>query len=166
MRNEKVSSVLFFSLIIFGGLLARQLQTTSERIQPLHLESTSSRASITKPKVSPPKTKILVQSTRSRPVQQPVPRNVIVEYIKTVFGTNARMALAICMAESGCRPRAVSPTGDYGVFQVNHRWHPQYTIQQLFDYKINTQAAYLISSGGRNWNPWSTYRNRSYLKFL
>lgn len=35
--------------------------------------------------------------------------------------------------------------------------HPQYPPDALFDPDYNLQAAYDLSGGGQNWNPWCTW---------
>lgn len=73
--------------------------------------------------------------------------------------SEARTAAGIAMAESGGNQYAVSPTDDYGYWQINRSAHgPMAT----FDPIGNARAAISISSGGTNWNPWTTYRSGAY----
>lgn len=72
-------------------------------------------------------------------------------------------AVAIAIAESGGNPQAVSPlnsngTRDYGLWQINsvHRSSGFDTTLGL-SAEYNAKWAYKISSGGKNWRPWSTY---------
>jgi hypothetical protein len=53
-------------------------------------------------------------------------------------------------SESGFNPRAVSPTNDHGVAQINLTYH---TLKNPYDYKANIDKAYSIykSSG---WSAW------------
>lgn len=78
-------------------------------------------------------------------------------------------ALATIGAESGSCPRAIhnnlSPTGqtlsvDYGLWQINTRWHPQYTMQQLMDPVQASKAAKLIKDRA-GWNAWHGYADRA-----
>lgn len=109
-----------------------------------------------------------VQSSERLASQRPVltARGDIEAYVIAVFGANAHIALAIMQAESGGNPSAISSTLDYGVFQIHASSHPQWSIQQLLDYKTNINAAFVISSGGTNWRPWTTYTSGKYLRFL
>lgn len=77
-------------------------------------------------------------------------------------------AIAVAGAESdfGANP-GPSPTGDYGDWQINHQAHPQYdTGRLLSDPLYNAQAAYAVSGGGTNWNPWTTYTSGAYQAYL
>lgn len=70
------------------------------------------------------------------------------------------LAAAIAMAESGGDPNAYNTEGSYGLWQVNINFHQQFQSDPsvLFDPTTNAQAAFQISSGGTNWNPWSTFK--------
>lgn len=70
--------------------------------------------------------------------------------------------VAICLAESGGDPTAVSPTGDYGLAQINLAYHPDVTQQCAFDPQCNLEAAYRISGGGADFTPWATYTQGTY----
>lgn len=48
-----------------------------------------------------------------------------------------------------------------GLWQINVQAHPQYAGQNLFDPATNASAAFQVSSGGTNWQPWSTFTNAS-----
>lgn len=76
-------------------------------------------------------------------------------------------AAAIALAESAGRPGAVSSTGDYGLWQINHRAHPNYdTGRLLAEPAYNARAMAEISSGGTNWAPWVTFKTGAYKRFL
>jgi len=76
------------------------------------------------------------------------------------------IAVAIGLAESGGNPIAVSPTGDYGLWQINKEAHPQYSQDFVFDPAGNAQAAYEISGKGSTWTPWTTYTSGAYQQYL
>lgn len=94
-------------------------------------------------------------------------------------GDALRRAWAVAMAESGGRSNAHNPnakTGDnsYGLFQINMLGAlgpsrlKQYGLSsndQLFDPLVNAQIAYKMSGGGKNWKPWSAYKNGASEKF-
>ncbi|NUR86584.1 MAG: transglycosylase SLT domain-containing protein [Nonomuraea sp.] len=77
-------------------------------------------------------------------------------------------AVAVALAESGCRPDAShvnsNGTTDRGLWQINSI-HP-YSAECLFDPQCNANAAFAISGGGANWNPWTTYKSGAYLSYL
>lgn len=62
----------------------------------------------------------------------------------------AATAAAVAMAESGGNPNAVSPTNDYGLWQINIVHGSQATL----DVMGNARAAVAISNNGTNWGPW------------
>lgn len=72
----------------------------------------------------------------------------------------AFLAAEIAMAESGGRQYALSPTDDYGYWQVNAAWGPLAT----FDALGNARAAVIISRDGTDWLPWTTYRTGAYAR--
>jgi LysM repeat protein len=76
-------------------------------------------------------------------------------------GGNARdafMAAEIAMAESGGNPNAVSPTDDYGLWQINAS---NGSLATLNPYE-NARSAVILSDNGANWNPWTTYHSGAY----
>jgi hypothetical protein len=76
-------------------------------------------------------------------------------------------AVAIAMAESGGNPTAqhiVSAPGpgflperSFGLWQVNVLAHPEYDASRLLDPDYAARAAFVISRGGLDWHPWSTF---------
>lgn len=86
-----------------------------------------------------------------------------------ITGTRLQVAVAIAMAESGGDTNALNASSieySVGLWQINLKAHPQYSLSQMQDPYQNAQAMAAISSGGKNWNPWSTYTNGSYLNFM
>jgi murein DD-endopeptidase MepM/ murein hydrolase activator NlpD len=87
------------------------------------------------------------------------------------FTANALViAIAVCLAES----RGVystlhlnsDGTWDRGLWQINSV-HTQYDANRLLtDPLYNAQAAYALSSGGRNWGPWTTYNTGEYQQYI
>jgi Lysozyme like domain len=84
-------------------------------------------------------------------------------------GNNALvLAIAIALAESGGNINAHNPgsrtdiENSYGLWQINILAHPSYSAARLLTPAYNAQAAYDISSGGSNWNPWGTYTSGAY----
>jgi hypothetical protein len=78
------------------------------------------------------------------------------------------LAAAVAMAESGGNPNAFGDAqfgGSEGLWQINLPSHPNYDPTLLFDPTYNAQAAFQISSGGTNWQPWTTFRTGAYLQF-
>jgi soluble lytic murein transglycosylase-like protein len=79
------------------------------------------------------------------------------------------LAAAIAMAESGGNANAVGDLylgGSYGLWQINIKAHPQYSVSLLFDPAYNARAAFEISKGGTDWNPWTTFRTGAYRQYL
>ena len=71
----------------------------------------------------------------------------------------AFMAAEIAMAESGGQQYAVSPTNDYGYWQINGSHGPALAT---FNPIGNANAAIAISNDGSNWGPWTTYVTGAY----
>jgi LysM repeat protein len=70
----------------------------------------------------------------------------------------AFMAAEIAMAESGGQQYAVSPTNDYGYWQINGSHGALATFNPIG----NANAAIIISNDGSNWDPWTTYVTGAY----
>jgi hypothetical protein len=70
----------------------------------------------------------------------------------------AFMAAEIAKAESGGNPNAVSPTDDFGLWQINGSHGAMATLNPLG----NARAAVSISSNGSNWGAWTTYTSGAY----
>ena len=86
-----------------------------------------------------------------------------------------RLAAAVAMAESGgdaaavndtsaqtVFPPGIGPETSVGLWQVNLLAHPQYAAWDLTDPDANAAAAFQVSSGGKDWRPWSTYVSGAY----
>jgi LysM repeat protein len=70
----------------------------------------------------------------------------------------AFMAAEIAEAESGGNQYALSPTDDYGYWQINASHGSMATFNALG----NAKAAISISDDGTNWGPWTTYTTGAY----
>lgn len=102
-------------------------------------------------------------------------------YIKTIFGKDAPTAIAIAKAESGLRAKANNTSKietSIGVMQINIKskttlvhWAriPGETLEEkikwLEEPKQNILLSYWIYTKS-GFNPWSTYTNGAYLKYL
>jgi LysM repeat protein len=71
----------------------------------------------------------------------------------------AFMAAEVAMAESGGRQYALSPTNDYGYWQINGSHGP---AEATFNPMGNAKAAIAISDDGANWDAWTTYTSGAY----
>jgi LysM repeat protein len=71
----------------------------------------------------------------------------------------AFMAAEIAMAESGGSQYALSPTDDYGYWQINASHGPALAT---FNAYANARAAVIISNDGADWYPWTTYTSGAY----
>ncbi len=72
--------------------------------------------------------------------------------------SDAFMAAEIAMAESGGNPNAISPTDDYGLWQINASNGSLATL----DPYANAKSAIALSGNGTNWGPWTTYTSGAY----
>jgi hypothetical protein len=72
------------------------------------------------------------------------------------------MAAEIATAESGGNPSVVSPTSDYGLWQINWSHDPS-DPQVYLDPVVNARAAIAISDNGTDWSPWVTYVKGLYI---
>lgn len=89
---------------------------------------------------------------------------------------NLITAGAIAMAESSLIPDNVGtnpptagcPNGssDYGIWQISHCYHPSYSLACLKDPACNAKAMADVSSGGTNWQPWSSWTSGRYKNFV
>ncbi len=70
----------------------------------------------------------------------------------------AMMAADIAMAESGGNPNAISPTDDFGLWQINASNGALATLNPL----QNAKSAVEMSSNGTNWGAWTTYTSGAY----
>lgn len=75
------------------------------------------------------------------------------------------IAVAIALAESRGRTDAISPTRDYGLWQINAPSWPQFSTASLLTPAGNARAMAHISKGGTNWNPWVTFGSK-YREFM
>jgi LysM repeat protein len=71
---------------------------------------------------------------------------------------DAFMAAEIAMAESGGNPNAISPTDDFGLWQINGSNGSLATLNAL----QNARSAITLSDNGTNWGPWTTYHSGAY----
>jgi LysM repeat protein len=72
--------------------------------------------------------------------------------------SDAFMAAEIAMAESGGQQYALSPTDDYGYWQINASNGSLAT----FNAYGNARSAIILSQDGTNWSPWTTYTSGAY----
>jgi hypothetical protein len=71
---------------------------------------------------------------------------------------DAFTAAEIAMAESGGNQYALSPTDDYGYWQIN----ASNGALATFNAYGNARSAIILSDDGTNWDPWTTYRTGAY----
>jgi nucleoid-associated protein YgaU len=71
---------------------------------------------------------------------------------------DAFMAAEIAMAESSGNPNAISPTDDFGLWQINGSNGSLATLNAL----QNARSAITLSDDGTNWGPWTTYHSGAY----
>lgn len=91
------------------------------------------------------------------------------ELARAVEMAEPDVGAAIAMAESGGNVRAIGDHGNsIGLWQIHmpscpKQWRNRDMLQTA---GFNAQAAASMSNGGTNWDPWTTFRNGSYRKFL
>jgi LysM repeat protein len=73
--------------------------------------------------------------------------------------SDAFMAAEIAMAESGGNPSAISPTDDFGLWQINASNGSLATL----DPYANAKSAIDLSDDGANWDAWTTYTSGVYV---
>jgi LysM repeat protein len=71
---------------------------------------------------------------------------------------HALMAAEIARAESAGNPNAISPTDDFGLWQINAS---NGSLATLNAYE-NARSAIILSHDGTNWGPWTTYHIGAY----
>jgi LysM repeat protein len=71
---------------------------------------------------------------------------------------DAMMAAEIAMAESGGNPNAISPTDDFGLWQINASNGALATLNPF----ENARSAVIMSDDGANWNAWTTYHSGAF----
>jgi LysM repeat protein len=71
---------------------------------------------------------------------------------------DAVIAAEIAMAESGGNPNAISPTNDYGLWQINGSNGSLATLNPA----ANAHSAVVLSNNGTNWRPWTTFTSGAY----
>lgn len=84
------------------------------------------------------------------------------ESLWTSVGGNpadAFIAAEIATAESGGNSNAISPTNDYGLWQINGSWGAMASL----DPTINARSAVTISHDGTDWSPWTTFTSGAYI---
>ena len=96
----------------------------------------------------------------------------IIAKLAGLKGDAVPVAVAIALAESGGDPSAIHHnadehrTTDYGLWQINSYWHPEYDAGKLLEPGYNARAMAKISKNGTDWSAWSTYKNGTYKRFL
>lgn len=90
------------------------------------------------------------------------------------FPASNRTGLIVCVAianaESSRNTKAVNnntnATRDSGLWQINDVHKDKLPGQDRFDPNVNAKLMLMISANGTNWQPWSTYNNGAYQRFM
>jgi len=79
--------------------------------------------------------------------------------VRLGFGAQSENAAAVVACESVWNPRAVSPTSDYGLFQINRNYNQEgwRLGANIFDPVWNTRIAYYFWET-RGWGDWTCGR--------
>lgn len=107
------------------------------------------------------------------------------DLLRAVFGKRTPQARCIRTHESHGEPRLISPTADYGWFQINYpTWHGKivsfyergrgvwirlpHTLdtfkRRTFRPLYNARVAWAISKGGTDWSPWVSYSRHGFCR--
>lgn len=79
----------------------------------------------------------------------------IIEKIRETFPEDPDRAVAIAKCESGFNPKAISPTNDHGLMQINKTVH---TVEgDIYDVETNLKFARKLYDE-RGWQPWTCNR--------
>ena len=109
----------------------------------------------------------LASRASGRPSSSRISDRQVERIIESRFGDRAGAAKCIAAAESNgdytrpyhYEPRAISPTFDYGLFQINRKtWGRTFDWSRILDPVYNTEVAWRLSARGRSWGPWSATR--------
>jgi len=87
--------------------------------------------------------------------------------IHVYFGDD-EVARAVASAESGQRCKAISPTSDFGLFQIHlplHQWRFDAFDGDPMDCWDSARVASEINAE-QNWRPWVAFTSGAYKKFL
>jgi hypothetical protein len=89
----------------------------------------------------------------------------------TIAPEHAEIMFAICLAESGGDPYAISSTGDYGLWQINRAAHADLFVHHRWQNPVDNAAmarsVYMGRGGGTTGlQAWSTYTNGAYKAHL
>lgn len=82
------------------------------------------------------------------------------------------IAVAVALAESGGDPTATNQntdqhrSTDYGLWQINGYWHPEYSKEELLTPGGNARAMAEISKNGTDWSQWVTYTSGRYEQYM
>lgn len=87
------------------------------------------------------------------------------------YGSRIATAVAVAKAESGFRPTITNTAGnahgiDRGLWQINSYWHPEVSKDCALSASCNARAAARISTWGRYWSQWWTYKNGKHLPYM
>jgi len=154
-----------------------QWQHTEHIAHVRHIEHVNYLAFLTRPVVTKP---ILAAPVAPRPIApstSPVHTSVPVAPVYAPAGDYSCSALEslwvsaggnpasefiaaqIATAESGGNPRAISPTSDYGLWQINSSNAPG---SEMLNPYANVREAIALSGNGTNWSPWTTFTSGIY----
>ena len=85
-------------------------------------------------------------------------------------GPDLEIAACIALAESSGNPAVIGDLTlgtSVGLWQINLRWHPEFTEAALLDPQTNANAAFSVYRAAHHtFTPWSTFKSSAYLKYL
>lgn len=102
--------------------------------------------------------------------------NEVAKYAGLYAMADPVTAVAVAIAEHGggtvsetAVNRNTNGSTDTGLWQINsvhQRTHPTWSTAWLKDPKNNAEAMAVVSKGGADWTPWSTYKDGKYRAYL
>lgn len=154
-----------YKVILFGLLVVLAKDVLTEMLKPKVI-SISNPSSV---QADDPVSPLSGDTTLGVSEVQPQSPDDIESKLKKYFGEEWRLAYAVMMAESSGDPKRIGDTHlqmpSVGLFQINQIWH-HYSTEELQNPEFNIKIAKEISSKGRGWNNWTTYRTGQYQKYL
>lgn len=154
-------------LLLVFALWALAYGSSSTRI--LRVRPRNSPQPQPPPSTPPP----IMQAQPHADTHRDLPGHQLSRQAVLTIATNAgfpdpKLASAIAYAESGGVPGAIARSdreNSIGLWQINIRVHP-YSETDMKDPIKNAHAAFQISKGGTDWQPWVAYTSGNYRKFL
>ena len=167
-RRRHVKGAWFLALLLFALLLVVIVRKSNNTFIRAYIESYDTRV-------------VMASEPEVTPTPTPTISVDIKQYIKTIFGKDARVACAVARAESGFNNKGQlvsSVENSRGIFQINLQSEyakvhydrvPGNTLEEKITwledpYNSTLMAYWIFSKSG--WSPWSVFTSGKYEQFL